>query len=48
MTGRPGFKQSLSTTQIWQVSILLSDADKLPKAVRDRLTNNKAEEVGRN
>lgn len=39
MTGMPGFKQSLSTTQMWQVSILLADADKLPKAVKDRLAN---------
>lgn len=30
MTGMPGFSQSLSDTQRWQVSLLLSKADKLP------------------
>src|SRR6202167_11181 len=28
LTGMPGFKQSLSETQMWQVSLLLADADK--------------------
>jgi thiosulfate dehydrogenase len=30
LTGMPGFGESLSTTQIWQVSVLLAEADKLP------------------
>lgn len=30
MTGMPSFHQSLSTTQIWQVSVMLANADKLP------------------
>lgn len=35
MTGMPGFDKSLSTTQMWQVSLLLANADKLPKTVKD-------------
>jgi thiosulfate dehydrogenase len=38
MTGMPGFGKSLSTAQIWQVSLLLANADKLPKAAKDLLT----------
>jgi thiosulfate dehydrogenase len=38
LTGMPGFEKSLSTTQMWQVSLLLANADKLPKAVTDSLT----------
>jgi len=30
MTGMPGFKDSLSETQMWQISLLLANADKLP------------------
>ena len=37
MTGMPGFNKSLSSTQMWQVSLLLANADKLPKAVKDSL-----------
>lgn len=37
MTGMPGFAKSLSTTQMWQVSLLLANADKLPKSVKDTL-----------
>jgi thiosulfate dehydrogenase len=37
MTGMPGFEKTLSTTQMWQVSLLLANADKLPKAVKDEL-----------
>src|ERR1035437_2702303 len=37
LTGMPGFKASLSSEQIWQVSLLLSDAGKLPAAVRAAL-----------
>jgi thiosulfate dehydrogenase len=38
LTGMPGFDKSLSTTQMWQVSLLLANADKLPKPVIDSLT----------
>jgi len=38
MTGMPGFDKSLSTTQMWQVSLLLANADKLPQSVKDSLT----------
>jgi thiosulfate dehydrogenase len=42
MTGMPGFGKSLSTTQMWQVSLLLANADKLPKAAKDVLTASPA------
>lgn len=38
LTGMPGFRQSLSDTQMWQVSLLLANADKLPDAVKQGLT----------
>ncbi|HTW30207.1 MAG TPA: c-type cytochrome [Candidatus Sulfotelmatobacter sp.] len=38
MTGMPGFQKTLSTTQMWQVSQLMANADKLPKSVMDTLT----------
>lgn len=34
LTGMPGFSGSLSNDQMWQVSLLLSNADKLPASVR--------------
>lgn len=37
MTGMPGFDKTLSTTQMWQVSLLVANADKLPKAAQDIL-----------
>jgi thiosulfate dehydrogenase len=37
MTGMPGYDKTLSTTQMWQVSLLLANADKLPKNVTDSL-----------
>lgn len=39
MTGMPGFEKLLSTTQMWQVSLLLANADKLPKSAKDSLTS---------
>lgn len=33
LTGMPGFKDALSDTQMWQVSLLVAQADKLPKSV---------------
>jgi len=38
MTGMPGFDKTLSTTQMWQVSLLVANADKLPKAAKDALS----------
>jgi mono/diheme cytochrome c family protein len=37
MTGMPGFQKTLSNTQMWQVSLLVANADKLPQAVKDSL-----------
>lgn len=37
LTGMPGFSGSLSSEQMWQVSLLLSNADKLPATVRTAL-----------
>jgi hypothetical protein len=39
MTGMPGFDTLLSPTQMWQVSLLLANSDKLPKTVKDDLTS---------
>jgi thiosulfate dehydrogenase len=33
LTGMPGFKDSLSETQMWQISVMLANADKLPPSV---------------
>jgi thiosulfate dehydrogenase len=37
LSGMPGFSQSLSETQMWQVSLLLANADKLPDAAKQVL-----------
>ena len=37
MTGMPGFKDRLGETKMWQVSLLLKDADKLPATVKAEL-----------
>jgi thiosulfate dehydrogenase len=37
LTGMPGFRPALSETQMWQVSLLVANADKLPKTVQDSL-----------
>lgn len=37
LTGMPGFKQSLSDAQMWQVSLLLANADKISEAVKQSL-----------
>jgi thiosulfate dehydrogenase len=34
LTGMPGYKASLSDTQLWQVSLMLANADKLSPAVK--------------
>ena len=40
LTGMPGFDQYLSTTQMWQVSLLLSNAAKLPESAKAALTSS--------
>ncbi len=42
MTGMPGFGGSLSTDEMWQVSLLLANADKLPAAVSAVLASGSA------
>jgi mono/diheme cytochrome c family protein len=37
MTGMPGFEKTLSTTQMWQVSLLCANADKLPASAKQIL-----------
>jgi thiosulfate dehydrogenase len=37
LTGMPGFSGSLTTDQMWQVSLLLANADKLPPDVNSAL-----------
>src|SRR5712671_2735441 len=37
LTGMPGFRPALSEMQMWQVSLLVANADKLPKTVQDAL-----------
>ena len=37
LTGMPGFSKTLNETQMWQVSLLLANADKLPASAREAL-----------
>ena len=37
MTGMPAYDKTLSETQMWQVSLLLANADKIPATVRDSI-----------
>jgi mono/diheme cytochrome c family protein len=37
MTGMPGFDKTLSATQMWQASLLLANADKLPQSAKQIL-----------
>jgi thiosulfate dehydrogenase len=39
LTGMPGFRPALPDTQMWQVSLLVAQADKLPKSVQDALAS---------
>ena len=41
LSGMPGFEQSLSEQQLWQVSLLLANADKLPPEVEPIVTGQK-------
>lgn len=45
LTGMPAFDKHLSTTEMWQVSLLLANADKLPAPVMSIL-NNATEPTG--
>lgn len=38
LTGMPGYKGSLSDTQLWQVSLMLANADKLPASAKAATT----------
>ena len=40
MTGMPAFKDTLNDTQLWQVSVLLANADKISPAVKSALTSH--------
>ena len=42
LTGMPGFQQSLTTTQMWQVSVLVANANKLPDSVKQGLAASRA------
>ena len=42
LTGMPAYRQSLSDTQLWQVSVMLANADKLPESVKQMLASAKA------
>lgn len=37
LTGMPAFEASLNETQMWQVSLLLANADKIPDTVKQQL-----------
>jgi mono/diheme cytochrome c family protein len=37
LTGMPGFSKTLNETQMWQMAILLANADKLPPAAKAAL-----------
>jgi mono/diheme cytochrome c family protein len=43
LSGMPGFSPSLSSTQMWQVSLLLANADKLPEAAKVALASASAQ-----
>lgn len=45
LTGMPGFKQSLSETQMWQVSLLLANADKVTDSVKQAVAAAPAQGV---
>jgi thiosulfate dehydrogenase len=37
LTGMPGFSKAFSETQMWQIAILLANADKLPASAKEAL-----------
>jgi thiosulfate dehydrogenase len=42
MTGMPGFKDRLSETKMWQVSVLVKNADKISPGVKAELIGTAA------
>jgi mono/diheme cytochrome c family protein len=46
MTGMPGFKDRLGETNLWQVSVLLKEADKLPASVKTELSSSMVVQPG--
>lgn len=42
LTGMPAFSKSLSDTEMWQVSLLMANADKLPDETKAALAQNAA------
>ena len=40
LTGMPGFNQQLSPTEMWQVSLLMANADKITEPVKAILANS--------
>jgi thiosulfate dehydrogenase len=45
MTGMPSFGSSLSETQMWQVSLLLANADKVPESIKQAVTTQTCGQV---
>ena len=45
LTGMPAYKQSVSEQQLWQVSLMLANADKLPDAAKQELARPPAGEA---
>src|SRR5271167_1018994 len=39
LTGMPGFKGRLTETQIWEVSVLLANSDKIPASIKAALVS---------
>jgi mono/diheme cytochrome c family protein len=39
LSGMPGFRQALSDTQAWQVSVMLANAEKLPSSAQAELSS---------
>jgi hypothetical protein len=39
MTGMPGYRKTLSDTQMWQAAVVLANADKLPPSVQALLSS---------
>ncbi|MGA9640663.1 MAG: cytochrome c [Terriglobales bacterium] len=43
LTGMPGFSKSLNQTQMWQMALLLANADKIPQSVKAILSAQPSE-----
>jgi len=46
MTGMPAFNEKMSDTQIWQVSLLLANANDLPPDVKQKLSSARQSGLG--